>query len=111
MMLTAAMVTALMMASMAFPAFAGEGGAKVQKYGPCSTGINEPSVGEQCHMVETPSGVTNVHVHEHPKKDGNASGGGAVHEEPLCIHPQQEGGAVTTPSGNTNVHCTGPDQG
>jgi hypothetical protein len=107
--LAAMLLMGVMLLVMAAPVFAGEGGAVVQKYGPCSTGIPEPPEGEQCHLVVTPSGTTNVHVYAHPEADGPASGGGAVYEDPLCIDPQQ-GGAVTTPSGNTNVHCTGPGQ-
>jgi hypothetical protein len=102
------MLMGVILLVMAAPVFAGEGGADVQKYGPCTTGISNPPVGEQCHLVVTPSGITNVLVHAHPQADDPASGGGAVHEEPVCVDPQQQGGVVTTPSGNTNVHCTGP---
>jgi hypothetical protein len=105
--LAAMMLMGVILLVMAAPVFAGQGGAQVDKYGPCSTGIPDPPEGEQCHSVGTPSGNTNVHVQEHPQADGPASGGGAVHEEPFCLDPQQQGGAVTTPSGNTNVHCTG----
>jgi hypothetical protein len=105
--LAAMMLMGVILLVMAAPVFAGEGGADVQKFGPCGTGIPDPPEAEQCHLVRTPSGNTNVHVQAHPQADGPASGGGAVHEEPLCIDPQQQGGVVTTPSGNTNGHCTG----
>ena len=104
-------VAVVMLLVVTAPVFAGEGGAIVnEKYGPCATGIDDPFEAEHCHMVITPSGITTVHVHAQPKADGPASSGGAIHEEPFCIDPQQQGGAVTTPSGHTNVHCTGPEQ-
>jgi hypothetical protein len=94
----------------AAPVFAGEGGAFQFKGENCGTGIADPPEGDRCHVVFTPSGNTQAQVHDKSEADGPSSGGGAVHEDPSCIDPQQQGGAVTTPSGNTNVHCTGTDK-
>jgi hypothetical protein len=98
-------MTALLVASAA-PAFAGDGGATVTKYGDCGTGVDDPIVAEKCHLVSTPSGNENLQVHAHPQQSGPTTGGGATHEETACIVPQP-GKAVITPSGNQNVHCTG----
>jgi hypothetical protein len=94
------------MMALAGPALASDGGATVEKYGPCGTGVDDPALGEKCLLVRTPSGNENLQVHAHPQQPGPATGGGATHEGTSCITPQP-GKAVTTPSGNANVHCTG----
>ena len=93
------------MMALAGPTLASDGGATVEKYGPCGTGVDNPDSGE-CLLVMTPSGTENLQVHAHPQQPGPATGGGATHEVTVCITPQP-GKAVITPSGNANVHCTG----
>ena len=100
------MAMALMLLTTVAPAFAEGNGATVTKYGPCGTGVEEPELGEECLLVVTPSGVENLQVHDRSQQPGPATGGGATHEETDCITPQP-GKAVITPSGNTNVPCTG----
>jgi hypothetical protein len=89
------------------PAFAQEGGADVTRIEEnCGTGTE--LLGE-CQIVSTPSGNTIVWARAHPQTDGPAAGGGASHELDTteCASPHPAKG-VTTPSGNVNVHCTGP---
>jgi hypothetical protein len=102
-----ALVVAAVFLASALPALAGDGGASVApKYGPCSTGIPEPSEADQCHFVFTPSEIRNGQVHDNSRSDGPPSGGRAEHETPVCSD-LQSGKLVITPSGNINGHCSG----
>ncbi len=106
--LAAMMLMGVILLVMAAPGFAGQGKGAFQFKGEeCGSGLEDPVTTDKCHVVFTPSGNANAQAHDKSEADGPSSGGGAVHEEPVCIDPQQQGGAVTTPSGNTNVHCTG----
>jgi hypothetical protein len=112
MMLTVALVIAAMVVAMAIPASAEPGGgATVEKFGPCSTGLEDSPEAQKCQIVTTPSDHQTIQVHHKSDDPGPSGGDGAVVEEPLCPDPQsgdpQSGHAVTTPSGNINAHCQG----